>query len=98
MLIPWKGNTTNEAFSNPKNLPLKIEGFSIVNKSGGATSVNVYLFGDSYSYCIAPNPVQLSTGEMYESQNPIVLLATERVKIKANGSVDYNFTFSNLTE
>jgi len=95
----WRGNTTGVATSPVQGLPNVIESFSVVNKTTGSIGVNVYLFKTdtpSTQIAVAPNTVQLATGEMYEGTRPIVLLATEQIKVHVSGNADYDFTLNNL--
>jgi hypothetical protein len=96
-MFRYRGNTANEWLSDSKNLPTSIDNFAIVNKTSGTIGVNVYAFvGNEQSYSIAPHNLQLDAGEMYESDRHIVLLASERIKVKVSGSADYDFTMSNI--
>lgn len=89
----WSGNTSGEAYSNPKNLPMVIESFGLVNKTPDTLTVNVYKISGPTQVCIAPNNLQVYAGTMYEGDRQIVLLATQRVLVKTSGSLDYDFTF-----
>lgn len=97
-MFSFTGNTTGTVTSSPKNLPTVLESFSITNKTTGNVTVNVYKIRGSGVYCIMPNNLSLGVSEMYEGTRPIVMLATEQVKIQASGSVDYDFTFSNMKQ
>lgn len=92
----WRGNTSSEAFSNPKNLPTVIESFSIFNKTAGTVGVNVYSIYGSGIYNISPNSIQLTANQEYVSDRDIVLAANERVKIVTSGEIGYDFTFDNI--
>ncbi len=94
---PWRG-TINGTATSPvlASLPRLINNFSIVNKTGSAVTMNVYLFTNSSSVCIAPNNYSLSANAMYQQTEPIVQLVTEQIKIEVSGQVDYDFTISNI--
>ena len=90
----WNGNTSGIATSPVQFLPNMIESFSIVPTSG--STVNVYKITQSTSVCISPNNNSLSVGDIYDGIRGIVLLSTEQIKVQVSGSVDYDFTLSNL--
>lgn len=92
----FKGSNATLAISSADNLPLMIDSWSIVNKSGGANPFNVYLISGIYNICISPLNNSLSAGAIYESVRPVLMLALEQIKVQAVGSVDYVFTISNV--
>jgi hypothetical protein len=93
----FKGQDAVLALGPLFNLPMTIETFSIVNKTGGGVVFNVYLISDIYNICISPLNMSLSAGEMYESSRQVIMLATEQIKMQASDIVDYNFNLFNMT-
>jgi uncharacterized cupredoxin-like copper-binding protein len=100
MAWPFRGNTSSEAISSLKDLPMMITSFAIVNKEASAVGVNVYMINATAgtSYCVAPLSEQIAAGEMYSSDREIVMLAGEQVRLATSGSVDYDFTIKNMKE
>jgi len=97
MAFPLKGNTSTNWQSPSYNLPMWINGFSIVNKTVGVVGVDVYLIAaDSSENWIAAYGMSICPGNMYYQNRSIPLLATETIKVVTNGSVDYNFTLDNM--
>lgn len=96
-MFPFKGNTSVEVFSNVSDLPLVLTGYSVVNKTGGSVTVNIYLISGAAQICISPLNQVLTVGQMIESTNQVVILASEQIKLKPSGNVDYNFTLDNTT-
>lgn len=96
----FRGNTSTEAVSSIKDLPMMINSFAIVNKTGGSVNVNVYMINADAgtSFSIAPLSGAIASGELYESQREVVMLAGEQVKLMTTGSVDYDFTIKNMKE
>lgn len=92
----FKGSNVTLAISSGDNLPTQIDSWSIINKVAGANVVNVYLISGIYNICIAPFNNSLSSGAIYESVRPILMLALEQIKIQASGNVDYVFSISNI--
>lgn len=92
---PFRGTINGTVLSQSQNLPMVIENFSLVNKDSGAVTVNVYLLMGAAQVCIMPLNKSISAGANYESERPVVLLATEQIKISTSGSVDYDFNLSN---
>lgn len=92
----WNGNTSGLVTSTPQNLPMVVDNFLIVNKAAGATVFNIYkITAESTEICMSPLNKSLGTGEIYESERPFVMLATEQVKVQVSGNIDYDFTISN---
>ena len=94
-MFPFRGNTSGTADSSALTLPTTIDNFAIVNKTGGAVTVNVYLIGDT-TINLTPLGKSISAGEMYESTRKTIVLASDVIRVQAGGSVDYDFTISNL--
>lgn len=92
----FTGNTSTLATSTSQNLPMIVDNFLIVNKAAGATVFNVYkITVSSAQISMSPLNKSLSAGEIYESERPFVMLATEQVKIQVSGNLDYDFNISN---
>lgn len=95
MAWSFTGNINGTVLSQSQNLPMIVEGFTLVPKTSGV--VNVYKVTlASQQINIMPLNLTINTGEMYEGTNPVVLLATEQIKIQSSVSVDYDFTINNL--
>lgn len=96
----FRGNISGTVDSLPKNLPMVIDAFTLVNKTGGAVTANVYMIQAlpySGATCVIPNNISIPVNTMYESERPIVMLAGERIRVQTSGSVDYDFYIENQT-
>lgn len=96
MAFSFVGNTSVSVTSAGGNLPTVIDSFSVVNKEAATIYVNVYKVRGVNVYNISPASLALDAGEMYEGTRAIVLLATEQIRVHPSGSVDYDFTISNM--
>lgn len=96
MPVPFRGNINGEVLSQSQNLPMLVEGFTLVNKTGGTIGVNVYLMVGGTEVAVMPLNKQLAAGEMYEATNQVIILATEQIKVQTSGSTDYNFYINNM--
>lgn len=94
-MFAFRGNTSIVVGNTPLNLPMVIENFLIVNKTAGAVTVNVYLIGTT-TINLTPLNKSISAGESYESTRQTVMFATDVIRVQPSGSVDYDFTLSNL--
>lgn len=94
-MFPFRGNTSSIAETTQLNLPTVIKNFAIVNKTGGAVAVNVYLVDGVSSVNISPFSKSIGAGEMYESERQVIVLASEIVRLQVSGSVDYDFNIVN---
>jgi hypothetical protein len=92
----FSGNTSGTTTSDSQDLPNLIESFSVVNKTAGAITFNIYKIESIYNISITPLNKSLGAAEIYESTRPVVLLATELIKVQVSGSTDFDFTISNL--
>jgi len=96
MPLPFSGNTTSSATSEADvPLPMLATYFSLVPK-GGSAVVNVYKITSGGNFCVAPNSLSISAGEMYEGTGSILLQPSEQLMVQVSGSVDYDFTINNL--
>jgi len=90
----YAGNTTTSAVSTELNIPAKIKSFSLVNKTGGAVTVNVSVLYGSTALSIIPLNKSLAAGEAYiYSGEEISLLAGRVIYVLVSGSVDYYFSY-----
>lgn len=87
------GNTTGSIKSSALNLPSTIKSFSLVNKTGGAITVTVYIgLSDSTNRAVMPLSKSLAAGEAYISDVPILLLKSYYILIISSASCDYYFS------
>ena len=96
MAWAFRGNTSTLATSGEKNLPMIVGPFTVVNKTAGAITANVYMVSGVDLYCIAPHNVSINANEMYQGDNTVVMLATEKIRVQVSGSVDFDFFIDNV--
>lgn len=89
----FSGNTATSAASTAYKLPARIKAFSLVNKTGGAITVNVsILYGSTNIYIIELNK-SLAAGAAYRVDVADILLpANRQIYVLTSGSVDYYFS------
>lgn len=94
----FRGNTSTAATSPQFNLPMQIEGFSLVNKTAAAIGVNVYIidYNSSAQISVAPYGAQLAANQMYEGTQRIYINPNDQVRVVTNGSTDYYFNMNNV--
>lgn len=87
-----KGNTSSAAQSTAYSIPAYLISFSVVNKTGGAVTINVgILYGSTYD--IIPLSKSLAIGEAYiYSGQPILIPINHQISLTTSGNVDYYFT------
>lgn len=90
----FKGNTSGSILQVAYNIPSEIVSFSLVNKSGGAITVNVYIRDAGVDTAIISLNKSLAAGEDYQSDIKRKMLANTSIFITASGSVDYYFTLT----
>lgn len=89
----FEGNISGSIKSSALNIPSTIKSFSLVNKSGGAITVSVYISeADGSDRAIIPVSVSLGVGEAYISDTVRVVKKNYYILIVASGSCDYYFT------
>lgn len=89
----FAGNSATSAVSTAYNISSKIKSFSLVNKTGGAITVNVSILYGSTNISIIPMNKSLAVNEAYiYTGEEITLLAGRRIYILVNGSCDYFFS------
>lgn len=89
----FAGNTSTSASSTPYNIPAKIKSFSLVNKTGGAITVNVSILYGSTNISIIPMNKSLAVNEAYiYSGEEILLLAERQIYVLVSGSCDFFFS------
>jgi hypothetical protein len=67
---------------------------SALNQTGAANSINVKMGGVN----ITPVDKSLASGESYESDKTVLLLAGDELTVTSTGSVDYYFTLFNIAD
>ena len=92
----FAGNTSTSSLSTAYSDPVKIKSFSLVNKSGGAVLMNVSILYGSTNIAIIPINKSVASGEFYEDDKDILLLAGHQIYVLVNGSTDYYFTMENI--
>jgi len=87
----FKGNTSTNATSTAYDNPAKILSFSIVNKSGGAITVNVGILSGS-TFAIVPYNLAMDAGDILNSDDVILLPVGYQISVVTSGNIDYFFT------
>lgn len=88
----FKGTTSSAAQSTAYSIPAYLNSFSVVNKTGGAVTINIgILYGSTYE--IIPLSKSLSAGEAYiYTGQPILIPINHQISLTTSGSVDYYFS------
>ena len=87
------GNTADSATSTAYTNTVEIKSFSLVNKTGGAVTVNVSILFGSTNVWITPFEKSLSVNEAYiYSGEPIKLTPGMVIYVLVSGSTDYYFS------
>jgi hypothetical protein len=95
MAYPFAGTINGTVTSTSQNLPMIVEGFTLVPRVSG--TVNVYkITVGSQEISIIPLNKSVNAGEIYQGTNRTVLLPTELIKIQTTSQFDYDFTINNL--
>lgn len=88
----FKGNTSGSVRQVANNIPSGVLTYSVVNKSGGAAVVNIYISDNSGTdISVVPLNLTLSTGDALYSSNGIRVSAGSSIFITTTASVDYYF-------
>ena len=88
-----EGNTSGSILQVVANIPSEIISYSLVNKTGGAITVTVYIIETGVSQvAITPYQVSLAAAASYVSDVKILVMANRSIHIVTSGSVDYYFS------
>jgi hypothetical protein len=90
------GNTSGSIQSVAYKNPCKIVSFTLVNKSGGSISVNVFIDTGQAVHVIPMNSLVQISGAYIYSGEPIYLLANHSIAVLTTGAVDYYFTLESM--
>lgn len=97
MAWPFCGNIYGTVQSQQQNLAMEVTSFTLANRQSVAIFANVYKITQSGAQlCIMPFSQEIGVSQMYQGDNPVVLLPTETLKIQTTGSCDYDFKINNL--
>lgn len=96
-MFSFRGNITSEATSPSQQLSTLIKSFSLVNKTGGAITVNVYVTYDVAQISVIPYNLSLDANEMYEGTREILLQASQVIVVTTTGELDFDFTLENVS-
>lgn len=88
-----EGNTSGSILQVVADIPSEIISYSLVNKTGGAITVTVYIVETGVSQlAVSPYQVSLSAGEAYVSDTKILVMSNRSIHVVASGSCDYYFS------
>lgn len=89
----FSGNTSGSILQVVANIPSEIISYSLVNKTGGAITVTVYIVETGViQLAVSPYQVSLLAGEAYVSDTKILVMADRSIHIVTSGSCDYYFS------
>jgi hypothetical protein len=89
------GNTSGSIHQVVANIPSEIISYSLVNKSGGAITVTVYIIETGVAQvAITPYQVSLAVGEAYVSDIKVLVPANRSINVVVSGSCDYFFSIT----
>jgi uncharacterized alpha/beta hydrolase family protein len=96
----FSGNTSGTVDGTLFNIGMRLNSFSLVNRSGGNVAVNVYIINGNNQVMIAPVNNIINTGAMYNSgtDNYWLMLPSSFVRLVTNGSIDYYFNMENAND
>lgn len=94
-MIKFTGNIDGSVDSVPFSSPMVLQNFTLVNKTGGAVTCNVYMISGARTVSIAPLNKSINTGEIYTDEIPRLIDNGEVVRLATTGSVDYLFNIEN---
>jgi hypothetical protein len=86
----FSGNVTGSVLQVAANIPSGVMSFSLVNKSAGTNTVNMYVrdsLGNNIS--IIPYNLLLDSGDTVFSDSPIKILAGASIFLTVTASLDY---------
>lgn len=95
MASVFRGNINGVVNSQAYDLPMVINNFTLVNKSGGGIVANVYLINGSNTISISPYGGTINANSIYTSEIPRLLREGEVIRLATNGSCDYDFELEN---
>lgn len=88
----FSGNTSTSADSTPYGIEYKIKSIRLVNKTGGAITVNASILYGSTNTWITPFNKSLSANEVYiYDPCELVLIPDASIRVLVSGSCDYFF-------
>jgi hypothetical protein len=90
----FKGTTGSSVSSGTYNVPCEIKTFVIVNKSGGAITLNASIVVGSTLVSLLPYNLVLDTGDTVYEDAPIKILSDFSIYLTTTGNVDYYFSIS----
>ena len=86
----FRGSTSGSIYSSPLQQAGKIISYTIVNKTGGAASVQVVIMKDGESDTHI-NSQSIAANEQYQSDVPIILKRNFYIHIIASAAIDFYF-------
>jgi energy-converting hydrogenase Eha subunit B len=95
MAWTFRGNINGVVDSQAQSLPMIINNFTLVNKTGGGIVANVYLINGSQVVNISPYGGTINANAIYTSEIPRLLRSDEVIRLATNGSCDYSFELEN---
>ena len=92
----FSGNSATSATSTAYDIPKKIKSLSLVNKTGGAITVNASIFYGSTNIWITPYEHPLAANQGYFDDKEIIIPAGYQIYVLVSGSTDYYFTLTDV--
>lgn len=87
-----QGNTSGSIAGIPDDIPSTIKSFYVTNMTGGSVSVAMGVVSNETGVLVNLLNKDLSEGETYTSNTPILMLAGYTIYISVSGSIDYYFS------
>ena len=86
------GNTSSSIYSIPYKEGYTLEGFTLVNKTGGTVTANLAIRENETDYQIIPVDTPIYGNMMYSSDLKRQMNAGSNLHLVVDGSTDYQFS------
>jgi purine-nucleoside phosphorylase len=95
-MIPFRGNIYGTVESQPFDLPMSLDSYTLSNRHGAAVGYGVYLIKGARNVSISAVGTTISSTGLITDEIKRVVEVGEVVRLVTEGSIDYDFEFSNI--
>lgn len=89
----FRGNTSGTANSQIWDLPMVLNSYTLVNRTGGSINFSIYMINDSDVISVGQGSI--NSGAYHTDEIPRLVRVNENVRLVTTGSTDYDFEFDN---